>query len=453
LAVTVPAIHISRDRAAAAAVAVLALVAGCSFDRGLEPPASRSAGPAPGKAAPLFTHDWVSQPRRFASGLRVTSFAATPSRLLGATVGSAPAKLVTFTETGGIAPFAPHFAPPSELACLLEIAAGVGDFAPDAVFVACGSDLWQLPEDGSTASRLASLPAADGAITALRSDTTGGLGFDLVALTTGGGLFRIAADGRVERVGDAGPGARGLAIASNRLTAFAGQVLVAFPAASEVRALNGAGQWSLVTRWSGVSGLASIPEYPRAFGATGAACFLATEGGDVHGFPVSDLVGRGGEVVMTTDHASGSGLIVPQGTGYMTRPFGPFVGREVAVAMVRRPAVQSVRIDIWPGSAGSAITIGSDALVPVAVMAGIGFATADLDRGDLTLAGAAPVPIGRRSIGCRFDFDADGRLDLLLCFRAAEMQLEPGERTLQLDAVMPDGDRVRGRDRTLVVTP
>jgi hypothetical protein len=443
-----------RPASAAAAAATLGLAAGCVDEH--NPFASNEIpAPAATKAAPLVAPNWVAEPRRFASGIQVTSFVAAPGRLLGATVGAAPAKLVAFTETGAPTPFASHFTLPESQRCALAVATTASAFSEEAVFVGAGAEVWQIADNGAAALLLCTLSALDGEILDFCFDTVGALGFDLVALTTTGALFRIDAGGRVHRIGDAGPGASGIAVAPARFTAVAGRILVAFPALSEVRALDNSGSWSLVTRWSGVSGLCAIPDEPRAFGGSGGALFLATASGDVHRFAAADLAGRGGQVILTSGHSSGSGLIVPAGSGFSVRPFSRFVGAEVELAAVHRPDVQRVTVDVWPGISPDvqSLVIGSTAMVPVVVLSAIGFDAASLEGGDLMLAGAAPVPMSRRSVGALFDVNADGALDLVLLFRAADMQLAPGACAIQLDGTAIAGDRVRGSDRVLVVSP
>jgi hypothetical protein len=274
-------------------------------------------------------------------------------------------------------------------------------------------------------------------------------------LTASGALHAIAPNGVAEWLGDAGPAATGIAVAPERLSLFARRILVAVPEVDEVRAHERSGAWTVVTRWSGVSGLCVLPGEPRAFGATAGSVFLATADATVHRFALQDLAGRGGQIILTTGHASGSGLVVPQGSGYLTRPFSRFVGGEIAARAVVRPEVQRVRIDIWPGTDADmqSVVIGSGTLVPVAILSSIGFDPRSLERGELILAGAAPVPFGRGRSGVFFDLNTDGVADYLLRFNAGDMDLQPGTCTLAFEGTSIGGERVRGDDRILVVSP
>jgi hypothetical protein len=133
----------------------------------------------------------------------------------------------------------------------------------------------------------------------------------------------------------------------------------------------------------------------------------------------------------------------------MTRPFSRFVGREIGAGVVRLPAVQRVRVD----APSEVVTQGPDALIPVAVLSGIGFDAASLESAVVTFAGAAPVPYRRQRTSIRADVNADGSSDLVYQFRVSELELPLGECTPQFEATLFGGQRVRGSDRVRVVTP
>lgn len=424
------------------------LAAGCGSEV-----AAPGADAAAGKAAPQVAPNYMSTPRLFAAGLRLSAVAASPSRMLAATVGNAPSKLVRISEDGVAVPFAPEFNAPAELECALECAPGVGSFSQDHVFVGAGSDLWQMAEDGSAALLLLRLPAEEGAIVSLAFDAAGHFDYDLLAMTQSGGVYRIDGQGPVQRVGTFGEGARGAHVASARFGRFAGQLVAAFPAESDVRAMDSAGTVNLVTRWSGAAGAWFVPDDPRAFAATGSTLFLSTEEGTLYRYPLQDLAMHAGELLVTTAHRSGSGLVWPDGAAYRSRPFSKFMGAEAAAAFVRRPTLARIAIDILPGNATNALVWNPAATLPVALLSSTGFLPAILDGGDLTLAGAHAVPNSRGRLTTYTDVNRDGVLDLVTQFRVADMPVAPGDCTLQLDGTALQGDRVRGADRVLVVTP
>jgi hypothetical protein len=150
---------------------------------------------------------------------------------------------------------------------------------------------------------------------------------------------------------------------------------------------------------------------------------------------------------------SGSGILVPEGAGYTWRAFSSFWGAECAAAFACRPVVTSIRLDIVPGADDNTITIGSTLTVPVAILSSIGFTPSTVAGAELTFAGALPVLRGGRAVGTYADLNADGVLDLVLRFRPADMQLQQGAVRLMLEGTTLAGERVRGSDAALVVTP
>jgi hypothetical protein len=412
-----------------------------------------ATGATAAKSSPAIAPNWVATPHFFSAGLRLGSFAATPSRLLAAPLGDAPSRLVQISADGDAAPFAADFTPAGDAPCYLECAPGVGPFAPSNVFVGCGSEIWQLPEDGSVSLLLATLPLADGPVAGVSFDLVGSFGYDLVVLTSTGTVERVDSQGRVLRVGSFGMGAQGASVASALFGRFAGQYIAAFPAESEVRAMDGGGNVTLVTRWSGVVGAWPVPDDPRAFANTAGGLFLATDAGETYYYALQDFSVHGGELLLTTKYRSGSGIVIPDGGGYRTRPFSRFVGAEVAAGFVRRPTVARIGIDIVPNDPLNVITLGATTLVPVALLSSIGFNPAMLEGGEILLNGARPTPNARGRLATYSDLNHDGVLDLVTQFRVCDLALAPGNWTLELDGTALASDRVCGSDRTLVLAP
>lgn len=411
------------------------------------------AAATPGKAAPPYAPNWVSTPRLFAVNAHLSSFAATPSQLIAATSDGLPSRLVRISEDGDLEAFAPEFDVAPGTLCFLDTAPGIGPFPQGALMVGAGSDIWEMPEDGSVAVLLVTLPGADGAITGVCFDTVGNFGYNLVVLTSSGAAYRIDEQSHAQWIGTFGAGASGPSVAPPGFGRFAGHLLAAFPADSDVRAMAPDGTVSPVVRWSGVNGTFVVPDSPRAFASTASTLFLATDAGNVYRYPLRDLESRGGQVVLTTRYRSGSGLITPEGSELRTRPFSRFMGVESAAGFVRRPAVWNIAIDVQPGVSPNVITLDPMALVPVAVLSSTGFLPAILDGGALTFAGAHPVFDARGRMGSYSDVNHDGVLDFVVKFRAADLAITSGELTLQLDGTALAGDCVRGSDRAVVLAP
>jgi len=396
---------------------------------------------------------WVSQPRWFAHDVRLTSMVVTPARMLAVQTTGDVNKLVELKDTGAVVPFAGHFVMPPSTPGFLALASGMGGFESDWVYVGAGSEISQLTPDGSVSRTLATLPAGAGAITGLCFDTAGNFAHELLVVTGGGSVYGLDASDRIRFLGDVGVGGSGPNVAPASFPGFGGRLLVAFPHTSEVRSLRPSGDVRVELSWPGVSGVVTVPQDPRAFGGSGAALFVATEGGSVLRHAQQGLAGRGGQIVFTSRWRSGSGILVPEGAGFTWRAFSSFWGAECAAAFACRASVTSIRLDIVPGADDNTITIGSLATIPVGILSSTGFAPSTVDGAELTFAGASPVQRGRAILGTYSDLNGDGVLDLVLRFRPADMQLQEGAMRLLLEGTTLAGERVRGSDAAFVVTP
>ena len=144
----------------------------------------------------------------------------------------------------------------------------------------------------------------------------------------------------------------------------------------------------------------------------------------------------------------------------------------------------TVAIDIKPGDAKNAVNLQSNAAVPVAILSApaqgtptantAAFDATTVNPATVTLAGAAPVAPGSNGNGRgqgnggiasavplaqAVDVNGDGRLDLLLHFRASDMQLgapaSGGIGAGTAEAVLYgetwSGDSIRGSDVIRVI--
>jgi hypothetical protein len=438
---------------ATAALACLA-GAGCTVDPvapGAQTTRSTAAVDA-GRKAGTGLGPYISPPRDFSRHLHLTAIAVTPARMLAVQSIDGACHLIEVTETGEPRPFASHFVIPAGAQAFIAVASGEAGFGIDEIYVAAGSEIWQLSSDGSVSRSVAAIPSEMGSVTGMCFDTAGSFAHELLALTASGAVYRVDASGRMVYVGDVGPGGRAPAVAPQGIAGFGGQLLVAFPTSSEVRSLNDGGTCATALHWPGVTGVHVIPEDPRAFGASGAAFFVATSTGSVYRHALGNLAGRGGQIVFTSSMRSGSGLLIPEAGGYTWRAFSSFWGAECAAAFTRRPIITTVRMDILPGDDDNVIWTNASS-TPVAFLSSTGFTPAALDGADLTFAGARPVQRGNLVQRSFADLNADGVQDLILRFRPSEMQLDPGTTRLALEATTLAGERLRGSDTAFVVTP
>ncbi len=410
--------------------------------------------PLAGKASP--TIHYKAHPRLFVTGLRVGALAALPDRLLATTVGEGPDKLVEISRDGHVLRLGIDLAARPEETCMLALSPGQHPgFREGEPLVSTGTEIWRVQLEARTATHLASIPAADGEVTGLCFDTVGDFAFAPLVLASGGNIYRLDSGGALLRIGDVGAGGRDPSVAAQGFGPHAGQLLVAFPACGDVRAISATGHVSRVTGWSGVSGAHAFPETPIPFGDTGAALFVAVrtgETGRIYQFTTRDVANAPGGILLTSLHSSGSGLMTLPGGAPSLAAWGHFMGPEVAATLVARPAIARVAIDVQPGAPDD-ILWQSALPISVAVLSSPLLAPSLIDAGSVSFAGALAVISRKGTLATYNDLNGDGTLDLVLSFRPEAMDVIPGPAVLILEGTTFSGERVRGEAHVRVVEP
>ena len=407
-----------------------------------------------GKAVPTIRYQ--ASPRLFVAALDVGALAALPDRLLATTVGEGVDKVVEIGSDGRVQGLGIQLpARPDEI-CLLALSPGKHDgFREGEPLVSIGAEIWRLQLEPRTATYFASLPGAGDTVAGICFDTVGNFGFAPLVLASGGTVYRLDPAGALLRVGDVGAGGRGPSIATQASSPYAGQLLVAFPASGDVRAIAPTGHVSRITGWSGVAGAYAFPETPVPFGDTDAALFVAVRSGTtgrIYQFTTRDVANAPAGILLTSLHTSGSGLMTLPGGTPALAAWGRFMGPEVAATLVTRPAVTRVAIDVRPG-APDEIVWQSAVPIPVAVMSSASLAPSLIDAGSVTFAGAPAVISRKGTLATYSDLDGDGALDMVLSFRPEAMAVIPGPAVLTLDGTTLSGERVRGEALVQIVEP
>ena len=92
-------------------------------------------------------------------------------------------------------------------------------------------------------------------------------------------------------------------------------------------------------------------------------------------------------------------------------------------------------------------------MLPVTLLSSDWFWPDHVDVGNVSLAGASPVPFGKSGTGTWVDLNDDGILDLTLYFRPIDMQVEVGPATLSLFGQTMIPEAFRGSASIVVTAP
>jgi hypothetical protein len=436
-----------------AALLVALAVSGCVDRSPTDPAATVLPATQPKKAEPTIRYLGYARP--FAANVLVTSMAALPDRLVAATLGY-PDKLVEIDAEGHVSPIPVRLDAPSDAVCHLTLSPGFHPgFAQGEILVSVGPTVLRVRIDPPWVQSLSALPPEDGEITGLCFDTVGRFAFAPLVVAESGHVYRVDPNGNMQDIGDVGPGGVGPSVASSDFGTLAGHLIVAFPISGDVVALSPTGDVRRFTGWSGVTGAFAVPEIPLSLGDSDAALFVALrtgESGRIVQFSRDQVARHAGALLLTSQYASGSGLVSAENGNFPLHAWGRFLGAEVTATFVQRVAVTPVELDILPGAPDTLVWGDSDP-VPVALLSSPQIDARVIDAGSALLAGAPAVPSGKSGLGQLLDVNGDAVLDLLLAFRPADMQLVPGQQILNLEATTFGSDQLRGSAVVLVVSP
>jgi hypothetical protein len=111
-----------------------------------------------------------------------------------------------------------------------------------------------------------------------------------------------------------------------------------------------------------------------------------------------------------------------------------------------------ISIDIKPGSFPNSINLGSNGVVPVAILTTDDFDATTVDPSTVQLAGADVRVKGKSgNCGCLEDIDGDGDLDLVVQVYTEALDLSAGDVEAVLTALTFDGEPVTGSDSIRIV--
>lgn len=120
--------------------------------------------------------------------------------------------------------------------------------------------------------------------------------------------------------------------------------------------------------------------------------------------------------------------------------------------LVIREAVQSVEIDIKPGSDDNCLNINSHGVIPVAVLGSETFDVASVDQTSLALGGITVRIRANRYPQCGAEYvNADEHLDLVCQFQDDSSAWVAGGDEATLEGTLLDGTPIRGTDTICLV--
>jgi streptogramin lyase len=148
--------------------------------------------------------------------------------------------------------------------------------------------------------------------------------------------------------------------------------------------------------------------------------------------------------VIRVDQSSGSQTIVASGSPALVNPWG--------IAVVPAPAILTVAIDIKPGSSPNTVNLGSNGVVPVAILSSATFDATTVNPTTVALAGASARLRGNGTpMSSLQDVNDDGRLDLIIQVNTTALQLTDGDTLATLTAQTFEGKLITGSDSVRVV--
>lgn len=134
-------------------------------------------------------------------------------------------------------------------------------------------------------------------------------------------------------------------------------------------------------------------------------------------------------------------------TKYSQNPAGVVFGGEI-----RYDSVVTVPIDIKPGSAENSVNLGSEGVIPVAVVSTPTFAATKIDPSSVTLSKVHVALKGNESPMASFrDINGDGIVDAIFMFRTDAFQASPDDVEMTVEGKTFDGTEFIGKDLIRIV--
>ena len=138
--------------------------------------------------------------------------------------------------------------------------------------------------------------------------------------------------------------------------------------------------------------------------------------------------------------------------GSVTSPPATFTVEGTPTNNVPPTEALTVPIDIKPGTSTNTVNLGSNGVIPVAILSTATFDARQVDPGSVSLAGAHVKVKGKGTYQSSFqDVNGDGRQDLVVQVMTQALELTAGDSRAFLDGRTFSGQRIIGVDSIRVV--
>src|SRR5215831_16790676 len=206
----------------------------------------------------------------------------------------------------------------------------IAGFTPGDIFVTQGPGIYKVT--GGTVTAFALMPSCAEDHTGITFDHVGTFGYNMIVTCENGAIWQVDGNGIPTFIVDTGTHMEGPAIPPLSFGPFGGQILVADEFSGSVHAIDNTGNvtYDVFSNY-GAEAVLVIPSVPCTFCLGGGAYFQAIENfqtGNVYQYPLTDVTGLGGNILVTSEFGGGTALITYDGANYNTTFFDNIPGGE-----------------------------------------------------------------------------------------------------------------------------
>ena len=203
-------------------------------------------------------------------------------------------------------------------------------FTPRDIFVTQGPAIYKTT--AGTATLFALMPNCGDDHTGITFDHVGTFGYNMIVTCANGPVWQVDGAGIPTFIADTGTHVEGPAIPPLSFGPFGGQILAADEFSGSVHAIDNAGTvtYDVFSNY-GAEGVLVIPSAPCTFCSGTGTYFQAVENfqtGNIYQYPLTDVTGLGGNILVTSEFGGGTALVTYDGANYNTTLFDDIPGGE-----------------------------------------------------------------------------------------------------------------------------